>query len=527
MESIIYLHPLIHGGKTFVRLSFQQDSVLFHFLCQQQDILRYSQTFKCLVTYYKKEPLEKLKEVIRGRAKLNTAALMRFALQEKVVVQKKHMPEGASLPLVQFIPGELEGKAILMIQFRSHQALAKLMKEQPFTHFYSRGRCWYVFREEDRLLSLIRLLQPVARIRLDPRLYPLGFSIQKQLISGGSSDWGSISSEPFLDSLFGKGYSNSTMYTYYSLMGRFIRGQGIDEEQSLRELDATTVNIYHSRWMAQGNVTAASVNQSVSAIKFYLLHVLGKQLDGLELVRVKQEKQLPKVISQPELRAILAACTNVKHRSMLSLLYSGGLRAGELINLKISDFDWERKQIRIRKAKGKKDRLTLLSNVLCDLLSVYLERYKPQVWVFEGQWGGQYTDSSLRSVFKQVLQKARINKPYTLHSLRHSFATHLLEGGTDLRYIQSLLGHNSSKTTEIYTHVSQQAVQNIQSPLDRLEINEKCYMLPSQNPTHLQEPELMYSTLTYLYTTRDKTTKDKYPINASLTKKLAQLAISE
>jgi integrase/recombinase XerD len=379
---------------------------------------------------------------------------------------------------------------------------------------YSSGKCWYVFREETPLLDVMRLLQPLARLRLDPRLFPLDYPTKKQLISGCTNEWGTIDPGPFLDVLFGRGYSSSTINTYYSLMGRFIKHQSIGEEQTLRELDAQTVNSYHSRWMAGGNVTAASVNQSVSAIKFFLLYVLGKELEGLELVRVKREKQLPKVMSQEELRAILSASGNEKHCCMLSLLYSGGLRAGELIKLRLTDIDWERKQIRIRQAKGKKDRMTLLSTVLYDLLLVYLERYKPQVWVFEGQWGGQYTDSSLRSVFKQVLAKANIQKPYTLHSLRHSFATHLLEGRTDLRYIQSLLGHNSSKTTEIYTHVSQQAVQNIQSPLDRLDLNKKSLTLPAQKPAYLQEPELMYRTM------------NKYPINASLTKNLAQLAIS-
>jgi integrase/recombinase XerD len=506
MLPVIYLSPLLHGGKTFVRLGFQQDKELFSYLCQQEEILKFSKTYRCLVTHYKKEPLLRLKEIIRGKAKLDTSALMRYALQVSIKGAKKEMPVGASLPLVQLIPGELDGRYILLIRFRFHHPLVSLMKEQSYTHYYTKGKCWYVLQEEIRLLEIVRLLQPHARLRLDPRLYPIDFQTQKQLITGGSKDWGSINADPYLDALYGKGYSSSTLSTYYSLLGRFIRQQKIEEEQALKDLQSHTINIYHSRWMAQGNVTAASVNQSVSAIKFYLQHVQGKALEGIELVRVKREKKLPKVMSQDELRAVLSATGNLKHRCMLSLLYSGGLRAGELIMLKLTDIDWERKQIRLRQAKGKKDRMTILSNVLCQLLRSYLEAYKPQLWVFEGQWGDQYTDSSLRSVFKQCLQKAKIDKPFTLHSLRHSFATHLLEGGTDLRYIQSLLGHNSSKTTEIYTHVSQHAVQNIQSPLDRLDLNNKYPMFPNQKPDYLKEPE-------YLYTTRTKIN-----INAIMTK---------
>ncbi|AHM59135.1 integrase/recombinase [Flammeovirgaceae bacterium 311] len=505
---------MLHGGKTFVRLSFQQDKALFSYLCQQQDLLKFSKTYKCLVTHYKKEPLLKLKEIIRGKAKLDTSALMRYALQAGVKGVKKEMPEGASLPLVQLIPGELEGKYILLIRFRYQQLLANLMKQKPYAHYYTRGKCWYVQQEETPLLEVVRLLQPHARLRLDPRLYPIDFLTQKQLITGGSRDWGSIDADPFLDAMYGKGYSSSTLNTYYSLMGRFIRQLGITEEQTLKDLQSHTINLYHSRWMAQGNVKAASVNQSVSAIKFYMLHVQGKKLDGVDLVRVKRDKQLPKVMSQEELRAVLSASGNLKHRCMLSLLYSSGLRAGELINLKLTDIDWERKQIRIRYAKGKKDRMTILSNVLCQLLRAYLEAYQPQHWVFEGQWGDQYTDSSLRSVFKQALHKAKIDKPFTLHSLRHSFATHLLEGGTDLRYIQSLLGHNSSKTTEIYTHVSQQAVQNIQSPLDRLDLNNKYPMFPNQKPDFLKEPMALY------------TSHAKMRINAIMTKYIVDTAIS-
>ncbi len=502
MEPVIYLHPLFHGGKTFVRLSFKQDPALFHFLSQQQDILRFSKTFNCLVTHYKKEPLEKLKIIVKGKAKLDTAALMRYALQAQVTVVKKEQPQGASQPLVQLIPAELGGKSILLIRFRVHQHLLKLMKSQPLAHFYVQGKCWYILREEMELLEVIQLLQPHARLRLDSKLYPLDFATQKQLLTGGSKDWGNINADAFLHKLYGRGYSENTIAAYYSLVGRFIRNCAFKHEDALGTLQASTVNQYHSRWMAQGNVAAGSINQSVSAIKFYLQQVLDMPMDSLELVRTKKERILPKVMSLQEVAAVLTAPGNLKHRSMLALLYSGGLRVGELIHLKVSDIDWERNQIRIRQAKGNKDRMTILSQVLYQILRTYLDAFRPQTYLFEGQWGGPYTDSSLRSVFKQALKKAKIEKPFTLHCLRHSFATHLLEGGTDLRYIQSLLGHNSSKTTEIYTHVSQQAVQNIQSPLDRLDLSGKCHKFPGKQRGErnnlMQEPNPIYTTKTRL-----------------------------
>lgn len=159
----------------------------------------------------------------------------------------------------------------------------------------------------------------------------------------------------------------------------------------------------------------------------------------------------------------------MKHRAMLSLIYSCGLRRSELLNLKPADIDAKRMLIIIRQAKGKKDRIVPLSPKILTMLREYYPAFKPRIYLFEGQEAGHpYSERSLQLVMKDALLKARINKPYTLHYLRHSFATHLLEAGTDLRYIQVLLGHKSSKTTEIYTHVSNRNLQNIQSPFDSL-----------------------------------------------------------
>jgi integrase/recombinase XerD len=151
------------------------------------------------------------------------------------------------------------------------------------------------------------------------------------------------------------------------------------------------------------------------------------------------------------------------------LTYSAGLRVGEVVRLKLEDIDEERKLIHIRQAKGRKDRYTVLSQVAWDFLNIYLKKYQPEVWLFTGAESGTHlTERSVQHIFENACEKAGIKKDVSVHSLRHSFATHLLEGGTDLRYIQELLGHASSKTTEIYTHVSKRDIGSIQSPLDRL-----------------------------------------------------------
>ena len=470
MLPVIYLHPLLHDGKTFVRISFAQDKGLFWYLCQQQGLIKYSKTYKCLLTHYRKEPLVKLKEVIKGKATLDTSALMRFALQTKAAEKKKVEEKVRVLPLVHLLPGLLDDKKILMLEFRYRRALSEFLRQQPFIHYYSKGKCWYVAQEKTSLSDVVALLQPHVRLRIDPSLQPLDWETQKLLITGNNKDWGKMNPEPFLEALIARDYSPNTLSSYFSLLGRFIKHMAIQEAKDFEDLDTNSVNIYHSRWMAEEEVCAGTINQSVNALKFYMQKVIGIPTGGFELIRAKKDKKLPKVISLEEVAAILSSPANLKHRCLLALLYSGGLRAEEVLGLKVTDIAWERKQLWIRKGKGKKDRMTVLSDSLAVQLKEYIRTYKPKEYVFEGQYGGRYTSSSLAKVLKIAIKAAGIKKHYTPHCLRHSFATHLLEGGTDLRYIQSLLGHESSKTTEIYTHVSQKSLQNIQSPLDKLEL---------------------------------------------------------
>lgn len=207
----------------------------------------------------------------------------------------------------------------------------------------------------------------------------------------------------------------------------------------------------------------------VNAIKLFFRTVQNKTIDVDLIHRPKRSKLLPNVLSKDEVKAILDAPTNVKHKTMLSLIYACGLRRSELLNLKPEHINSKRNVLIIKQSKGKKDRITPISDKLIGLLRDYYKTYKPEVWLFEGQNKGErYSEKSLQSVLKQALEKCKTTKPVTLHWLRHSYATHLLESGTDLRYIQELLGHNSSKTTEIYTHVSTKSLQNIKSPFDDL-----------------------------------------------------------
>ncbi len=226
---------------------------------------------------------------------------------------------------------------------------------------------------------------------------------------------------------------------------------------------------YNNDFILKNELSSSYQNQVVNAIKLFFSTQENRRLDPELIHRPKREKLLPNVLSKEEVKLILEAHSNLKHRAMLSLSYSCGLRSGELLSLKPEHIDSKRSIVIIKQAKGKKDRITPLSAKILEMLRAYFVESKPKTWLFEGQTAGeQYDQRSLQLVLKQALAKAKIKKPATLHWLRHSFATHLLEAGTDLRYIQEILGHNSSKTTEIYTHVSTHSIQKIVSPFDTL-----------------------------------------------------------
>ena len=258
-------------------------------------------------------------------------------------------------------------------------------------------------------------------------------------------------------------YSPNTVKTYTALFRDFIHYYKQIEPEEITEKQ---IQDYQNHLVSERKVSHSTQNQAINAIKFYFEQVLGMKKKQYWIERPRKEKRLPTVLSKAEVKRVLKAPINVKHQCMLALIYSAGLRSGELLKLKVADIDSERMMIHIKGGKGKKDRMTVLSNKVLPLLRTYYKKYQPKNWLFEGVNGGSYTASSLRRVLKNAALKAGIKKEIRLHDLRHSFATHLLESGTDLRYIQTLLGHSSSKTTEIYTHVSERSMGLIISPLD-------------------------------------------------------------
>ena len=261
-------------------------------------------------------------------------------------------------------------------------------------------------------------------------------------------------------------YSLNTIKTYSDALEVFFR---FYQNKELETLTIEDIVHFNSEYILRKNLSASYQNQVINAIKLFYRNRFNRTMEVDYIQRPIREKRLPNVLSKEEVKAILEAPTNLKHRAMLSLIYACGLRRSELLNLTLKDILSDRNLLFIRQSKGKKDRMVPISLKIIEILREYYKAYKPKTWLFEGQFPNtRYSEKSLENVLKQSLSKAKISKKVSLHWLRHSYATHLLENGTDLRYIQELLGHSSSRTTEIYTHVSTRNLQQIRSPFDDL-----------------------------------------------------------
>ncbi len=267
----------------------------------------------------------------------------------------------------------------------------------------------------------------------------------------------------YLELLQRKRYSLSTMKTYTNY---FLQFREYFKNLDVKSINHNQINAYLLELVIKNKISVSQQNQRINAIKFYYEKVLGRKREYFHISRPRKENKLPTVLTLEELDKIFKLTKNQKHKCILMTIYSGGLRRSELINLKVNDIDSERMLIKLCGAKGKKDRYTLLSKMLLKELRIYYKEYRPGIWLFEGQDGGAYSPTSIERIFRDAVNRANIRKYVTPHSLRHSFATHLLEQGTNLRYIQELLGHSSTKTTQIYTRVASNALMKIRNPLD-------------------------------------------------------------
>ncbi|WP_232734729.1 site-specific integrase [Polaribacter sp. ALD11] len=263
--------------------------------------------------------------------------------------------------------------------------------------------------------------------------------------------------------LKGKRYSQSTIQTYTFFVADFVN---FHTKTSLEELKNRDVELFIERVFIERDYSISSQRQFISALKIFIIFYPHTKINDLVLERPKKSRKLPNVLSQEEVLEIIRCTQNLKHRAILALIYSCGLRISELINLELIDFHIERKQLIVKNGKGRKDRYVSLADSFLPLLSNYYHSYKPKKYFVEGRNGGKYSTESVRQFLRKSCANAQIKKTVTPHTLRHSYATHLLENGVDIRYIQSLLGHAKPETTMIYTHVKRKDLMQIQNPLD-------------------------------------------------------------
>ncbi|MBX2969992.1 MAG: tyrosine-type recombinase/integrase [Cyclobacteriaceae bacterium] len=262
-----------------------------------------------------------------------------------------------------------------------------------------------------------------------------------------------------------KNYSESTLKTYTEQFKLFLHffPDSYPEDLGEQEIEHYLMHLIENK-----KLSVSTQNQAINAIKFYYEKILKQDRKVYDLERPMREKRLPEVLSQEEVMGIFEHAGNLKHRTMLMVLYASGLRRSELLNLRVGDIDFDRGVVLIRGGKGRKDRHSVMAHSLMPMVKDYLKEYKPKFWMFEGVNDDRYSATSLQMVLKRAVKKAGIRKNVRLHMLRHSFATHLLESGTATRYIQILLGHESPKTTEIYAKVTRFGLDKVVSPLDQL-----------------------------------------------------------
>jgi site-specific recombinase XerD len=262
-----------------------------------------------------------------------------------------------------------------------------------------------------------------------------------------------------------KAYSPHTIVNYKGAFTKFLAHYN---DQNVDELSKEEIENYLLKLIVDYNISESKQNIIINALKFYYEKVLCRSRTSYNFQRPKNSKRLPNVLSEQEVINLINRPTSLKHKCILQLLYSSGMRLKEILSLRIQDIKSDNATIFIKGGKGKKDRYTLLSDYALTQLRAYYIKYKPSYWLFEGTDGGQYSASSIQKIFRKAAKEAKINAWATPHTLRHSFATHLIESGVNLRYVQELLGHSSSKTTEIYTHITTAGNKNIKSPLDKI-----------------------------------------------------------
>lgn len=346
----------------------------------------------------------------------------------------------------------------LLLKFDYRSRLVALVKSVKDTYWSTSLKAWYLNYSEENLnniLSLFKDLTVIDTSKID----------KKVLFKRNLTDSQKTLLNNFYLYLKGKRYSKSTIQTYTFFIADFVN---FHTHTTLENFSNRNVEEFIETVFLERNYSVSSQRQFISALKLFTTFYPVTKINNLTLERPKKSRKLPSVLSQEEVIKIVQVTKNLKHRAIIVLLYSSGLRVGEITNLVLRNIDVQRKQLKVEKGKGRKDRFVVLASTFLPLLENYLTTYAPKVFFIEGPHGNKYSESSIRKFLHKSVQDAGITKKVTPHTLRHSYATHLLENGVGIRHIQELLGHSKPETTMIYTHVAKKDLLDIQSPLDTI-----------------------------------------------------------
>jgi len=348
----------------------------------------------------------------------------------------------------------------ILIYFKYDDAIINLVRTIPNRKWSSTLKCWYIERSADALNTIQKTLSDYTID--DSALLNASVLNLKYSASSLTHNQRTILNE-FTKYLKGKRYSESTINTYTFLITDFL---AYYHQTPLDKLTNRSIELYIEDIYIKRKYSISKQRQFISALKVFKNFYPNTSIEAIELIRPKRDRYLPTVLSKQEVIRLIRVTKNLKHRAVIAIIYSCGFRISELINLELRDIDINRRQILIKSSKGRKDRYVIIAESFLPLLHNYISTYAPKTYFVEGQSKDKYSPESIRKFLRKSCQLANIYKRVTPHTLRHSYATHLLEDGIDLRYIQELLGHSKPETTMIYTHVAKKDLLTIKSPLD-------------------------------------------------------------
>jgi integrase/recombinase XerD len=471
---VITLKPVECNGKYILKLIYARNPEINKCL-SEFTWMKFSKTFSAYVMHNRDDDIQKLTDVFKNIAIVNASLISKHVDWRGAFInaENHHSLKPCIRPfksLITFSNLEHEGKQYIKIKGKYSSMLYKVLKSDAQIKWSKQYGCFVTHKEAKNLLQIITRYKAIARFATDRSLKinddMLLLSLWEQVLKEGSK----TCPVTYLERMHLANYSLRTMRSYHDMVIIFLNHFSDKTMEEIEQFDMETINAYHIQKVQQGR-SFTWINLSVNAIKYYYCNVLHKMYDFRLIDRPKHRKRkLPKVLAKESIEDIIEKIQNLKHKCLIMILYSSGIRVSELTGIMLCDVQISRGMLIVKSGKGDKDRVTILGSKIMKYLGQYLAEYKPVKWLFEGPGGNPYSNSSVRKIIDNAAARLSLPLKPTPHVFRHSFATHSLEMGTDLRYIQELLGHQSTRTTEIYTHVTNKDLIKIPSPLDSLNL---------------------------------------------------------